>query len=75
MKSKLSPDIKHSLALSPCLQNVTLCKSSVILSIEDKLNTHGPSPRAVYTVGISGPSQHNQTRLRIQVTHVEVGVT
>lgn len=26
--SKLSPDIKHSLALSPCLQNVTLCKYS-----------------------------------------------
>ena len=39
--SKLSPDIKHSLALSPALQNVTLCANSsvILLFIEDKLYT------------------------------------
>ena len=39
--SKLSSDIKHSLALSPALQNVTLCANSnvILLFIEDKLYT------------------------------------
>ena len=39
--SKLSSDIKHSLALSPGLQNVTLCANPnvILLFIEDNLYT------------------------------------